>query len=205
MTKWKGCKIMNEKECNPKQRNRLAKKVEFLEDPKRRGDVLPKELLQMMPIKKADTILDLGAGTGYFTIPLAKRNVQGGIYALDIDMDMIEIVNAKAQKENLHNVKTLKAGIEDIPLPERSVDLVLASLVLHEVNPLSNALQQIKRVLKSNGYVVCIEYEKQENAKDHHPRVSSATMEQEMKMVGFEVTKILYPTDEIYMIFAKKQ
>lgn len=196
---------MNKSEYNPEEMKRLAKKVEFLDNPDRRGDIPPEKLMHMLPIKKADTILDLGAGTGYFTIPLAKENLEGSVYALDIDSNMLEIVKFKAEKEKITNIKTLKSSIDENPLPEHSVDLVFASLVLHEVKPLSYSLQQIKQVLKPNGNFVCIEFEKKDNPSHNHPRISSAAMEQEMKVVGFQVTKILYPTDDIYIIFAKKK
>lgn len=196
---------MNKRECNPEQMERLAKKVEFLDNSERRGDIPPEKLLHMLQIKNTDTILDVGAGTGYFTIPLAKKCLEGFAYALDIDADMLEIVKAKAEKENLTNIKTFKGSIDEISLNDHSIDLVLASLVLHEVKSLSYSLQQIKRVLKPDGSFVCIEFEKKDSPLHNHPRVSSVTMEQEMKTAGLKVTKILHPTDDIYIIFAKKK
>lgn len=196
---------MNKGEYNLEQMKRMEKKVEFLDNPEKRGDIPPEKLLHMLPLNKEDTILDLGAGTGYFTIPFAKKNLEGSVYALDIDADMLEIVNVKAKKENLTNIKTLKGSIDEIPLNDHSIDLVLASLVLHEVKSLSYSLQQIKRVLKPDGIFVCIEFEKKDRSLHKHPRVSSVTMEQEMKTAGLKVTKILSPTNDIYIIFAKKK
>ncbi|MGY0694125.1 class I SAM-dependent methyltransferase [Virgibacillus sp. FSP13] len=181
----------------------LAKKIEFLDNPERRGDIPPEKLLNMLPIKTDDTILDLGAGSGYITIPAAKT-VEGMVYALDIDPNMLEVVNAKAEKENITNVKTLKGRIDDIPLSDNSIDLALASLVLHEVEQLSDSLQQIKQVLKPDGYFVCVEFEKQDNPTHNHPRIASSTMEQEITKAGLNVTQKLYPTDSIYIIIAKK-
>lgn len=195
---------MGKREYNSEEMKRLAKKVEFLDNPKRRGDIPPEKLLNMLPIHKADTILDLGAGTGYFTIPAAKI-VKGLVYALDIDSNMLDIVNSKAKKENITNISTLKGSMDDIPLPESSIDLVLASLVLHEVKQLSHSLQQIKQVLKPDGDFVCIEIEKKENSPHRHPRIALATMEQEITNAGLIVTQKLQPTDDIYIIFAKKK
>ncbi|MDM5225931.1 class I SAM-dependent methyltransferase [Cytobacillus sp. NJ13] len=182
---------------------RLARKIEFLENPKKRGDIPPKELLGMIPIKKTDTILDLGAGTGYITVP-AARATAGMVYALDIDADMLDVIKSKAEKEKIENIIILKDSIDHIPLPDNSMDLTLASLVLHEMPSLPRALGQIKRVLKPGGYFVCIEFEKKDFPKERHPRISSSEMEEEIKLAGLNVSRKLFLTDAIYMIMAKK-
>ncbi|MDQ0271709.1 class I SAM-dependent methyltransferase [Cytobacillus purgationiresistens] len=194
---------MEKKEGNSQEMKRLAKKIEFLDNPEKRGDIPPEKLLKMLPIKKADSMLDLGAGTGYITIPAAKM-VEGSVYALDIDSNMLEVISSKAKKENMTNVKPIKGSIDDIPLQDNSIDIALASLVLHEVQQLSHSLQQIKQVLKDDGYFVCIEFEKKDHPTDTHPRIASSVMEQEIKNAGLRVIQKLYPTDVIYMIIAKK-
>ncbi|WP_404452918.1 class I SAM-dependent methyltransferase [Virgibacillus necropolis] len=195
---------MEKKDHNSIEMKRLAKKIEFLDNPERRGDILPEKLLNMLPVKKAGNFLDLGAGTGYITIPAAKI-VEGMVFGLDIDSNMLEVINSKAKKENITNVKALKGSIDDIPLSDNSIDFALASLVLHEVKKLSNSLQQIKQVLKPDGYFVCIEIEKKDNPTHSHPRIASSIMEQEITNAGLRVTEKLYPTGGIYIIIAKKQ
>lgn len=194
---------MENNEYNSIEMKRLAKKIEFLDNPEKRGDIPPEKLLNMLPIKKGDNFLDLGAGTGYIAIPTAKI-VGGLVYALDIDHNMLEVINSKANKENITNVKTLQGSIDNIPLPDNSIDFVIASLVLHEVKQLSDSLQQIKQVLKPDGHFVCIEIEKKDNSTDNHPRIASSIMEQEITNAGMKVTQMLYPTDSIYMIIAEK-
>ncbi|MFD2045038.1 class I SAM-dependent methyltransferase [Ornithinibacillus salinisoli] len=194
---------MGKRKYNTKEMEHFIKKVEFLDNPERRGGLPPEQLLRMLPINKNDNILDLGAGTGYITIPAAKI-VDGLVYALDIDSKMLDIVISKAKKEDITNVKTLKGSIDDIPLNDNSIDLVLASLVLHEVKDLTTSLKQIIKVLKTDGYFVCIELEKKDNHTEKHPRVTSSLMEQEMKHAGLRVTQKLHPADGIYMIIAKK-
>ncbi|PWU69836.1 MULTISPECIES: class I SAM-dependent methyltransferase [Gracilibacillus] len=180
----------------------FMKKVEFLENPEKRGGILPEELLDMLPIQQTDTFLDLGAGTGYLTIPAAKR-VKGSVFALDIDDQMLALIHSKAKKEHLTNIQTINSRIEDISLPSHSIDFSIASLVLHEIEPLSESLQQIKRVLKSGGYFVCVEFEKKDSPAPHHPRISSTMMEEKIRNTGLEVIE-RYPKEEIYIIVAQK-
>ncbi|WP_017473175.1 class I SAM-dependent methyltransferase [Amphibacillus jilinensis] len=182
---------------------KFAKKVEFLDNPEKRGDLSPEKLLNLLPINKHDKVLDLGAGTGYITIPTAKM-VEGPVYALDIDAKMLTIINAKARDENITNIQTLEGSINDFHLPDHSIDLVLASLVLHEVEPLSLALKRIKQVLKADGHFVCVEFEKEENPNHSHPRIASPVMEKEIKNAGLSITKKLQPKDGIYIIIARK-
>ncbi|TFJ91216.1 class I SAM-dependent methyltransferase [Lentibacillus salicampi] len=171
---------------------------------KRREEFPPEQQLERMPIKNDDTILDIGAGTGFLTIPAAKRT-NGMVYALDIDPDMLQIVDSKATNDGLENVRTIQGEMKDVPLSANSIDIVIASLVLHEIKPLSETLQFINQVLKGKGYLACVEIEAEENSNQHYPRISSSQMEQELKKAGFEVNKKFYPTDSNYVLIAQKQ
>ena len=64
-------------------------KISYLESPQRRKEFSPEQLLNRIPVKETDSILDFGAGTGYFSIPAAKR-IKGNLYAMDIDATMLE-------------------------------------------------------------------------------------------------------------------
>ncbi|HLS59563.1 MAG TPA: class I SAM-dependent methyltransferase [Virgibacillus sp.] len=194
---------MKKEESHCEHKKNTANKREFLDNPARRGDLPPEELLKILPIKQADTMVDLGAGTGYFSIPFAKTFAEF-VYALDNDAGMLDIIRMKATEEKVANVEAIKGQIDDIPLPDDSVDFALASLVLHEVKDVAHALQQIKRILKNEGYFMCIELEKLDHPSHNAPRISSTKMEQEMVRAGFKITELLNPTDSIYIIIARK-
>lgn len=194
---------MKDNNHNCKNADRLAHKIAFLDNPENRGDIPPEQLFTMLPIKKIDNILDFGAGTGYITIPAAKM-VDGQVYALDIDSGMLEIINAKAHDEQLTNIQTIQGNTDTIPLPNDSIDIVLASLVLHEVKPLTTTLQQINEVLKEGGYFVCVEIEAKEVSIDGPPRIPSQIMEEELLKAGFNITKKLSPSESIYVFIAQK-
>ncbi|MGI2328301.1 class I SAM-dependent methyltransferase [Planococcus sp. YIM B11945] len=178
-------------------------KISYLESPERRAELPPEKLLGMMPIKETDTVLDFGAGTGYFSIPLAKR-VAGTVYALDIDESMLKIINSKAQEERISNLVAIHGGNTGIPLPDALVDVVVASLVLHEINPLAAALNQINRVLKEGGHLACIELEPKGESAQKAPRISMAGMEKEFTEAGLRITKKFFPTEHLYVLIAQK-
>ncbi|WP_077622609.1 class I SAM-dependent methyltransferase [Sediminibacillus massiliensis] len=181
----------------------LAKVVEYLDNPEKRGGLPPEQLLDMVPINKKDTILDLGAGTGYMTIPAAKL-VDGLVYALDKEPEMLQIIASKARQEGMENIKTMEGDMEEIPLSDNTIDVVIASLVLHEAKDVSQVLQQTKRVLKSDGKFICIELEKETDASNKHPRIHSSFMEKEMNAAGFKIMEKHPASDGIYILLAEK-
>lgn len=191
---------------NCKQNHHLSNKINFLDSLERKHTFPPEELLKMIPIKETDSILDLGAGTGYLTIPSSKL-VNGIVYALDIDQNMLDIINSKAAKENITNINLVNSDINSIPIPNNSVDIILASLVLHELQPLANTLSKLTPLIKTGGYILCLEYEVQkeyvEGPKLHH-RISSIDMEKELKDAKLTIIKKVALTDSVYVIIAQK-
>lgn len=176
-------------------------KVSYLESPERRKEFSPEQLLNMIPVKETDSMLDFGAGTGYFSIPAAKR-IKGNVYALDIDATMLEIINEKALAEQLRNIVPVQGSMEALPLPEGSIDIIIASLVLHEIQPLAPLLQQMKNLLKKEGYLICLELEPKGSSKKA-PRITLEGMEREMKEAGFQITEKYFPAKSLYMLVAQ--
>lgn len=178
----------------------------MLENIERKDDFPPEDLLKLLPIEKSHNILDLGAGTGYLALPAAKQ-VDGIVYALDLDGGILGYLDAKAQKEKLTNLQTVKASFNDIPLEDNSIEIALASISLHEITPLSEALEEIFRVITKGGYLLCVEFEKKEVVTG--PRVHSSVMEQELRNAGFNIKEKIFPSaqianEDLYIIIAKK-
>ncbi|KXH86739.1 class I SAM-dependent methyltransferase [Sporosarcina sp. HYO08] len=177
-------------------------KVSYLESPERRKEFSPEQLLNMIPLKETDSILDFGAGTGYFSIPAAKRTT-GKVYALDIDAAMLEIIKEKSLQEQLTNIVLVQESMEELSLLDGTIDMIIASLVLHEIQPLGPLLQQMRNVLKKEGYLICLELEPKGSA-DKGPRITLEGMEREMKGSGFQVTEKYFPSESLYMLVAQK-
>lgn len=148
---------MNEKRFDPA-------KLERLDNPERRKALPPDELLKKLPIEKEDNILDLGAGTGYFTLP-AARMTNGTVYALDVEPQMLAFLKERVEADAVTNVELVQGEIEEIPLADHIVNHVIASFVLHEVEPLSKGLQEVYRTLQVGGHLFCLEWEQKEEEK----------------------------------------
>lgn len=132
-----------------------------LDDPRRAKAYAPERLIADSGLQAEHDVLDLGCGTGFFTIPVA-RHVRGQVFAVDVSSELLDIVRTRSAEAGLHNVSTMPGDAEQIPLSESSVDRVICSLVLHECADLRKALTEIKRVLRPEGKLLILEWVKKE-------------------------------------------
>jgi SAM-dependent methyltransferase len=97
--------------------------------------------------------LEVGAGTGYFSLNLLRAGTVGEATCTDISPGMVRALNANAQRLGL-TVRTARADAESLPFADASFDLVLGHAVLHHLPDLQRAFGEFHRVLKPGGYVV---------------------------------------------------
>ena len=103
-------------------------------------------------LNSGDVVLDLGSGGGIDVLLSAKRvGPTGKAYGLDMTDEMLALANENKQKSGLQNVEFLKGEIEDIPLPENSVDVVISNCVINLSADKDRVLKEAFRVLKPGG------------------------------------------------------
>lgn len=104
-------------------------------------------------IKKGHTVIDLGSGAGN-DVFVARREVgeSGKVIGLDMTDEMLEKAVANNRKLGYENVEFIKGEIENIPLLESSVDVVISNCVLNLVPDKNKAFAETKRILKSGGH-----------------------------------------------------
>ncbi len=114
------------------------------------GCGLPTEFAQ---IKTGDTVLDLGSGAGNDCfIARHETGPTGKVLGVDFTPSMIEKARINADKLGLNNVEFREGDIEDLPVADESVDVVISNCVLNLVPNKKGVLDQIKRVLKAGGH-----------------------------------------------------
>jgi ubiquinone/menaquinone biosynthesis C-methylase UbiE len=190
--------FMHERRFNPEH---MAK----LESPERRALLPPEPLLIQLDVSGSVSVLDIGAGTGYFAIPAAERT-KGVVYALDVEPKMLETIKGRAEERNLMNIRTTEGALEQIPLEDGTVDRIIASLVLHEAETLKQAIGEIVRVLRRGGRCLCLEWEKKtsEQGPPLHHRIHSDEMKQAMEQNGLQILFFEHPTESHYVLIAQK-
>ena len=134
-----------------------------LEDPQRDAYQKPHEVLTALNLKPGEVIADIGAGSGYFTFPIAHHlGPEGKVYAVDVSPDMILHLNRRIRDLKTTNVVSVLADPDDPLLPEQSVNRFFICDVWHHVESPSKYLGMIKKMLKPGGQVIMIDFHKKE-------------------------------------------
>jgi arsenite methyltransferase len=103
-------------------------------------------------LNSGDVVLDLGSGGGIDVLLSAKRvGPAGKAYGLDMTDEMLALANENMRKAGAENVKFLKGEIENIPLPDNSVDVIISNCVINLSADKDRVLREALRVLKPGG------------------------------------------------------
>lgn len=127
----------------------------------------PDKVANTFGVNQGMKVADFGCGAGYFTISLAKRAGESGmVYALDVVESALDSVKAKARVNGLNNIETIRANLEVMGgsgLANESQDIVLLANILFQSNKKEDILDEGKRVLKSGGKLIIIDWKKGAN------------------------------------------
>src|SRR6185369_14316265 len=103
-------------------------------------------------LKPGETVLDLGSGGGIDVLLSARRVGPGGkAYGLDMTDEMLALANENKSKAGAQNVEFLKGEIENIPLPDNSVDVIISNCVINLSGDKKRVIEESFRVLKPGG------------------------------------------------------
>ena len=128
----------------------------------RQADEIPEEALlaslgcgnptALAKLNPGETVLDLGSGGGVDVLLSAKRvGPTGKAYGVDMTDEMLALANDNKRKSGIENVEFLKGEIENIPLPDQSVDVVISNCVINLSADKDAVLREAFRVLKPGG------------------------------------------------------
>jgi len=157
-----------------------------LDNPKRRKVLPPEETLIRFGVEDKGIFLDVGCGTGYFTIPAAGMLKKHKAVGIDIMPEILEVAKEKAK--GINNIEFKKSEEYIFPVADKSVNYVLISNVIHEVADRIRYLQEAERVKKETGYLLIIDWEKKEMEMGPplHERISREEMKYLCSEAGFE-------------------
>jgi predicted methyltransferase len=168
----------------------------------------PDAAIDIIGVRKGSTVADIGAGSGYMTLKLAKKvGPQGVVYATDIQPAMIAILDKRLASGKITNVKAILGAADDPKLPAAAIDMALMVDVYHELSQPQLMLRRIHEALKPNGRLILLEYRKEDPSipirPEHKMSVGEAKIELEAE--GFKLSRVDdgLPRQHV-LIFTKK-
>jgi ubiquinone/menaquinone biosynthesis C-methylase UbiE len=121
----------------------------------------PEKNLKTLGLKENSIVVDLGAGTGFYSVLAAHLVPMGKVYAIEVQKDLVEIIKNKAKHAHVKNVEVVWGNIEKIrgtKMADKIADAVLLSNVLFQVEDKANTVEEARRILKDSGRVLLIDW-----------------------------------------------
>lgn len=186
----------------------LDQYIARLEDPKRDEWQKPDEVLKVLNLQKGQVVAEIGSGSGYFTVRLARAlaPLKGGVMALDINKGMIAHLRQRLTQEQLKNVTVVQVPPHDPLLIDQSADVVFICDTYHHLEDREIYMRKVRKGLKPTGRVVIVDFYKREGIPVGPPmsmRLSEETVQKELEAAGLQVTKKLTTLPYQYILIAQ--
>ena len=164
-----------------------ARFAKSFDDPKRDAWQMPSRVIESLALKPGMKVADIGAGTGYFSMRLAKVPAGIAVFAVDVEPAMIDHLKKRAVTEKVANVTTVLAGAASPNLPE-PVDVVLVVDTYHHLPNRPAYFRNLRTSLKPGGRVAIIDFRKDApEGPPVHFRFTPQQIEDEMKQAGYQL------------------
>ncbi len=182
-------------------------KLQILEKPREWQDI--DKIMYNMRIRSGDVVADIGAGSGYFTIPLARKvGNEGLVFAEDIQKGMIDYISQKVSKLKMKNIRTILGKVEDPMVPNNSLNFAFIANTYHELEKPLLLLKNVRKDLRPHGKLVIIDWDPKKDAPFGPPKeikIPEETVIKEAEKTGFYfIEKHDFMPYHYFLIFKKK-
>ena len=178
----------------------------WLERPERERQERTDLLIAGLTLSEDFVVADIGAGTGYFTFPVAQRVPRGKVFSVDIQSEMLARIAQRKTLENVANVEAVLGEADDPKLPDNEIDLAFIVDAYHEFSFPREMGERLKASLKPGGRLVLVEYRAEDlrvPIKRLH-KMSEVQVKQEMAAIGLDwVRTESYLPQQHVLIFQK--
>ncbi len=181
--------------------------ADWLDRNERDNEEHPDKAIAELNIKPGMFVGDVGAGTGFYSLRMAKLvSPAGVVYANDIQPGMLERLKANADARHIGNVVTILGNESDPKLPAGKLDLVILVDVYHELSRPQRMLDRIRDSLKPDGQLVLLEYRKEDPSVPIRPehKMSVAEVKAEVTPEGYRFEKVVDTLPWQHIIFFRK-
>lgn len=182
--------------------------ADWLERSERENEESPTKAVAQLGLKPGMTVCDLGAGTGYYAVRMARLVGHAGkVYAVDIQPKMLELLGKRLASAGITNITPVLGSETETNLPPDSQDLIILVDVYHEFAKPQAMLRSIRTALKQDGRLVLLEFRKEDASvpiRLEH-KMSVAEVRAELEPEGFRIDKVLNTLPWQHMIFLQKK
>jgi ubiquinone/menaquinone biosynthesis C-methylase UbiE len=150
------------------------------------------EMVKELKLKPGMSVADIGSGNGYHTLMMAQIiGNKGTAYAVDIQPEMLRMLEERADKSGMKNIKSIENRYWDTDLPDSSIDFALMADVYHEFSHPEQMLSSIRRALKPQGIVTLLEFREEDSKVPIKPehKMSKEQVIKEMRKNGFKLSR----------------
>jgi cyclopropane fatty-acyl-phospholipid synthase-like methyltransferase len=175
----------------------------YFDDPARDAWQKPHEVVDALALPRGARVADIGAGTGYFTVRIAHMHPDARVYAVDIEADMVQYLKARAQREQLANVRVVLAQPEDARLPEK-VDRVLVVDTYHHIDHRETYFRKLRASLRAGGEVAIVDFTADSPmGPPVADRVTADQVTSEMQRAGYRLVRApAFLPNQYLLVFA---
>lgn len=149
-------------------------------------------MLANLGVKRGMAICDMGCGNGFYALQLAKMTGdEGHVYAVDIQPEMLQLLNRRADEQEVRNVSPILGTFTDPRLPQGKIDLILLVDVYHEFSDPAAMLAAMRKSLSPTGLCALVEYRGEDPTvpiKPEHKMTKSQILK-EWAANGFKLVK----------------
>lgn len=178
-----------------------------LDDPERRVWLPPDEVIDSLGIGPGMNVADIGAGTGYFALPIAAKIAPGGrVFALDLQPEMLTRIREKlAAPEAPQNIELREGEDAATGLPDACADLVLLANLWHEVDDREATLREAARLLRPGGRIAILDWRDDVTRPPGPPREHRIAEDETMRALqdgGWNVRDCVHVGPYSYLVIA---
>ena len=157
-----------------------------LDDDSRKAWQKPDEVIDLLACPEGGTVVDLGAGTGYFVRDLSDAvGPDGRVLAIDPSQAMVEHLQDRVEEERLRNVQPHRIPTDDPNLPPRSVDRILIVNTWHHIEDRARYADKLRTALKPGGLVLIVDFTMESPIGPPEPRrLTIDTVAAELEAAG---------------------
>lgn len=179
--------------------------IRMLEDPAREAWQQPDQIVYNLDLRPDAEIAEIGAGSGYFTMRLAKAiGPAGRVYAVDVDQKMLDYIDRRAEGEKIENIQTILAEPNDPRLGSESVDAIFICDTLHHIQHRQRYYPLLVRALRSGGRLVVVDFHKRKLpvGPPVEMKIDRRTCVKEIQTAGFRlIQEFTFLKYQYFLIF----